>query len=65
MESPLVGVVRRPGFEDSVDLVKQFPHDGDDDLLGRFTIEFEAVGEILEQWIEDPRGHGRHEESTA
>lgn len=64
LESAFVGVVRHTGFEDAIDLVEQFAHDGDDDLLGRFAVEFESFRELLKQRVEDARGHGGHEESA-
>jgi hypothetical protein len=58
-------VVGFAGFEDSIDLVEQLAHDGDDDLLGSFPVFLEPVGKGFEQRIVHSRCHGRHEEAAA
>jgi hypothetical protein len=65
LEATFVRIVGHSGFEDAVDLVKEFAHDRDDDLFGAFAIELEAISEFFEQWIVDAGGHGWHEESSA
>lgn len=64
MEAAFVGVIGHAGLEDAVDLVEEFAHDGDDDLLWRFAVGLEAISEFFEQWVVDAGGHGWHEESS-
>lgn len=42
--------------------MEQLAHDGDDGLLWLLSVGDEPVGEGLGQGVEDPRGHGGHEE---
>ena len=59
-----LGVVGLAGLEDAVNLVEEFAHDGDDDLLGLLAVGEEPLGEGFEQGVVDPRGHGGHEEAA-
>ena len=47
--------------EDSIDLMEQFSHDGDDDLLGLFAVLLESVTEGFEERVVGACGHRRHE----
>ena len=58
------GVVGHAGFQNPIDLMKKFAHDGDDDLFGFLAVCQEAVGKGFEQWIENPGGHGGYEQAT-
>ena len=50
--------------EDSIDLMEQFSHDGDDDLLGFLAVGDEPVGEGFEKRIGHSRGHRGHVEGS-
>lgn len=45
--------------------MKEFTHDGDDDLLGLFAVGDETIGEGFEQRVEAPGIHGGQEESAS
>ncbi len=47
-KATLIGVIRLTGFQDSVDLVEKFSHNGDDDLLGFFPAFLESIAECFE-----------------
>jgi hypothetical protein len=64
-EAAFFRVVGLAGFEDAVDLVEEFAHDGDDDLFGFLAVFEEPVGEGFEEGIEDAGGHGGHEEAAS
>ena len=63
-EAAFFRVAGEAGFEDAVDLMEEFAHDGDADLFGLPAVFQQPVGEDLEEGIEDPGGHGGHEEAA-
>ena len=44
-------IKRLTGFENTIGQMQEFTHKRDNDLLGEFTVRFEALGKSLEQGI--------------
>ena len=64
VEASFFGIEGLARFEDPVDLMDEFAHNGYDDFFGFLAVFFESFGEFFEKRVVCFGGHGGKVEST-